>query len=283
MHRFLAPALLVALVALAAPALAQPATATDSLADSVATTVDSTAAPAISAAEAARQDSLEQIRAMRARARASYEEGSNLLQAEDFAGALIRFEDGIAIDSNSVGNTYGRAFALAQLDRESEAIEGFLRAGRLADAVGDTATARLARTSREGIVARRASAVAPVYGQVDELMAAIPPTRESGEQAVALMESIDEAALEDLAYHYRWARALNAAERFADAAEHAEHAIRMSTDEADRSAYYYEFGVALKGMGQATPARDAFERARTGAWAAWAEYQITAMGTAAGN
>jgi tetratricopeptide (TPR) repeat protein len=261
--------------ALAVPAGAQ--TATDSLhahADSAAS-ADSAAA---AAAAAARRDSIQAIITMRARAQAHYEEGSQLLQANDFEAALIRFEDGIAVDPSSVGNTYGRAFALAQLGREEEALEGFMRAAIVAEAVGDTAAVRLARTSRDGLVARRAAGVAPVYNQVDQILANIPPTLEAGNQAVELMSSVEGRALEDLAYHYRWARSLNAAERFADASAHAENAIRLSEDEEDRSAYYYEMGVALKGMGQATPAREAFDQARTGAWAAWAEYQIAAMG-----
>lgn len=280
MHRLLAPVLLVVLAAISAPALAQTATPDTIQADALVDSAASADAAAQAAAAAARRDSIEAIRTMRARAQASYEEGSSLLQAEDYAGALIRFEDGIAVDSSSVGNTYGRAFALAQLGRDEEAIVGFVHAGRLADAVGDTAASRLARSSREGIVARRAASVAPVYTQVDELMATIPPTRESGDRAVALMTTIDEIALKDLVYHYRWSRALNAAERFADAAEHADHAVRLSDSEEDRSAYYYELGVALKGMGQVTPAREAFEQARTGAWAAWAEYQIASMASA---
>jgi tetratricopeptide (TPR) repeat protein len=153
-----------------------------------------------------------------------------------------------------------------------------MRAAIVAEAVGDTAAVRIARTSRDGLVARRAAAVAPVYAQVDEVLASVPPTLEAGNQAVELMTTVEGRALEDLAYHYRWARALNAAERFADASEHAENAIRLSEDEDDRSAYYYEMGVSLKGMGQATPAREAFDQARTGAWAAWAEYQIASMG-----
>jgi tetratricopeptide (TPR) repeat protein len=277
MHRLLAPVLLLAVAAFAVPVGAQ--TATDTLhahADSAATADSASAAAA--AAAAARRDSIQAIITMRARAQAHYEEGSRMLQAEDFEGALIRFEDGIAVDASSVGNTYGRAYALAQLGREEEALEGFMRAAIVAEAVGDTAAVRLARSSREGLVARRAAAVAPVYTQVDQVLSTIPPTLEAGQQAVALMEGVEGRALEDLAYHYRWARSLNAAERFADASEHAENAIRLSEDEEDRSAYYYEMGVALKGMGQATPAREAFDQARTGAWAAWAEYQIASMG-----
>jgi tetratricopeptide (TPR) repeat protein len=283
MPRFLAPAL-AALVALAAPASAQTATSDSVDSNAVATAADSAASAAASAASAAaaaraaaRRDSIEALVALRARAQASYEEGSEFLQREDFEGALIRFEDGIAIFPESVGNTYGRAFALAQLGREEEAVVGFQRAAVLAEAVGDTTAVRLANQSREGIISRRLAGVAPVYNQVDGLLAEVPPTREAGEQAVALMTGVEGVALEDVSYHYRWARALNAAERFADAAEHAETAITMSVDESDRSGYFYEFGVALRGMGQVAPARDAFEQARTGAWSAWADYQLASM------
>jgi tetratricopeptide (TPR) repeat protein len=276
MPRFLAPAL-AALVALAAPASAQTATSDSVDTNTVATAADSAASAAAAARAAARRDSIEALVALRARAQASYEEGSEFLQREDFAGALIRFEDGIAVHPESVGNTYGRAFALAQLGREEEAVVGFQRAAALAEAVGDTAAVRLANQSREGIISRRLAGVAPVYNQVDGLLAEVPPSREAGEQAVALMAGVDGVALEDVSYHYRWARALNAAERFADAAEHAETAITMSVDESDRSGYFYEFGVALRGMGQVAPARDAFEQARTGAWSAWADYQLASM------
>jgi len=275
MPRLLASAALLALSALAAPVIAQTATPDTVDADTVTAAVDSAAA----AVTAARRDSIEAILALRARAQASYEEGSELLQAEDYEGALIRFDDGIAVFPESVGNTYGRAFALAQLGRDEDAVAGFLRAAELGEVAGDTAAVRLANTSREGIVSRRLAAVGPVYDQVDALMVDVPPTSEAGTQALALLESVDDQALRDIGYHYRWSRALNAAERFADAAEHAEHAIDLSTHEADRSAYYYEFGVSLRGMGQAGPARDAFEQARTGAWAAWADYQLASMGT----
>jgi hypothetical protein len=99
MYRLLAPVLLVALAAMSAPAFAQTAAHDSTHADSVA--VDTTATvedPAAAAAADARRDSIDAILTMRARAQASYEEGSNLLQAEDFAGALIRFEDGITVD-----------------------------------------------------------------------------------------------------------------------------------------------------------------------------------------
>ncbi|HYE95239.1 MAG TPA: hypothetical protein VD962_03450 [Rubricoccaceae bacterium] len=283
MHRIVLGALL-AFVALASPAAAQPDTTTTAALDSLASAADSLSAAADSLAaaarEAARRDSLAAARTRRERAQESFEAGSEQLRAQNYTGALETFERGLRIDSTNILNTYGRAFALAQLGRNEEAIISFDRAIRMAEAEDDTAAVRLARTSREGVVSQW---TASTYATVDPLIQAEPIPKESGEQAVSLLAPLATGLQNDLGFNYRYARALNAAERFADAALHAEQAVNLSVNEADRSPYYYELGMSLKGMNQVGQARTAFEQARTGTWGQWAEYQLGVLATMTGG
>ncbi len=284
LSRAAGPLALVAALASAPAARAQ--TPPESALDSLAMTADTLAAAADSLAAAAREqsrrdslqavsDSLAALLERREQAQVEYDAGTALLQQENFAEAMVRFDAGLAIDSTNFGSQYGRAFALAQLGRADEALPAFDRAIRLAEAADDTTALGLARTSREGVANQMAAAAAAVYVRVDSLLNVNPLTREAAEQALPLLADAEAGgAPADLAFHYRYARALNAAERFAAAADHAQQAVEMSTGEADRSAYYYELGLALKGMNQNGQALDAFEEAKTGTWAGWAEYQI---------
>ncbi len=62
---------------------------------------------------------------------------------------------------------------------------------------------------------------------------------------------------------------------------YAQTAVETSSGQPDRSAYYIQLGLVQRGAGDMDAARSAFESAKDGSWASWADHYLREMDTAA--
>ncbi len=205
-------------------------------------------------------------------AREAFNEGNALLRGGDNEGALAKFEAGLRMDPRSARNAYGKALALAQLDREDDASVAFENAIQLASAANDSETASAARRALGTISYRNAVG----------LLQAFPLPADAAQSALPLLQKADEGDLGQAMLPYQFARVYNALEQYEEAERYAMDAVdNRDQSAADNSALYYELGLARMGAGNTTGAIEAFELAKNGTWAGWAEHQITQINSAA--
>ncbi|MCH7638663.1 MAG: hypothetical protein IH855_04265 [Bacteroidetes bacterium] len=204
-------------------------------------------------------------------ARNAFNEGNALLRDDDNEGALAKFEEGLRLNPRSARNAYGRALALAQLEREDDASVAFDNAIQLADAANDEETAAAARRALGTISYRNA------IGQLQ----AFPLPADAAQSALPLLRKAEEGNLEQPMLPYQFARVYNALEQYEEAERYAMQAVENRDESADdHSALYYELGLARVGAGHTEGALEAFEMAKNGTWAGWAEFQINEINTA---
>lgn len=204
-------------------------------------------------------------------ARTAFNEGNALLREGDNEGALARFEEGLRLNQRSARNAYGRALALAQLEREDDASAAFDNAIQLADAADDDETATAARRALGTISYRNAIG----------LLQAFPLPADAARSALPLLRKAEESNLERPMLPYQFARVHNALEQYEEAERYAMLAVDNGDDcDDDCSGLYYELGLARMGAGNSEGALEAFEMAKDGTWGGWAEHQINEINTA---
>ncbi len=204
-------------------------------------------------------------------ARAAFNEGNALLRSGDNEGALAKFEEGLRQDPRSARNAYGKALALAQLEREDDASVAFENAIQLADAASDSETADAARRALGTISYRNAI----------EMLQAFPLPPDAAESALPLLQKAEDGDLDQAMLPYQFARVYNALEQYDNAVRYASAAVdNRDESAADNSALYYELGLAHMGAGDNAGALEAFELAKNGTWSGWAEHQITQINSA---
>ena len=196
-------------------------------------------------------------------ARRRFNEGNDLLRQEDYEGALAKFDAGLELDPANARNAYGRALALAQMDREDDAVAAFEQAIELADASADAETGTAARRALGTIAYRKATSK----------LQAFPLPQPTAAEALPLLEQAEAGNVDSPQLPYQFARVYNALERWDDAERYALQAVEAAED-GDQSALYYELGLARMGQGNTAGAREAFQSALEGQWSGWAEYQI---------
>ncbi|CAN5633212.1 hypothetical protein BH23BAC4_BH23BAC4_10460 [soil metagenome] len=198
-------------------------------------------------------------------ARGMFNQGNELLRAQDFQGALAQFERGIRLHDENARNHFGRAVALAQLNRREDAVESFIRARELAVEQGDTEMAQTA--------SRQVSTLALVQAQ--ELMGAQPLPEENAQRVVDMLAPAQDMMSGNSTYYYFLARSYNALGQHDDGARFAQLALDNATAQnGDHSPLNYELGYAEMHRGNEDAARTAFQEAMSGSYAGWAEYQI---------
>ena len=190
------------------------------------------------------------------------------MRDENYADALAKFEEGLAFNPTSVTNGYGRALALAQLDREDDAMEAFQNAVMLAEAAENEQIMTDARRWIGTTAYRRAT----------EMLQANPLPSETAEQTLPLLEQAEAGGIDSGQLPYQFARVYNAIGRHEDAARYAEQAIGANQG-GDLSPYYIELGLARKETGDIAGARTAFEEAKSGSWSSWAEHYLRELDT----
>lgn len=253
------------------------------------TPTDSTSLPADSAAAATpTYDAVA--------ARALYDEALVLYNDSSYTDALAKFDEALVANPVYPAALFGRSntlFNLGRLEDARLAYEATIAASQGADdsRVLAAATTTLQRV-RDAIAAQQAAeqqaaAIAAQNASIEAQSAAVesavalinadPLTAESAQQAFDLLETAREAGYDANAVAFYYARALNALDRGAEAIPYAEQALAANT-EPDASAYYIQLGIANRQAGNDAAARSAFESAKAGSWASWAEYYLREMG-----
>lgn len=278
MPRLLALGLLAALLAVTALPAAAQTTPTDSSAvrmDSTSAATDSTAAPRVIVQDPET-------------ARELFREGNTLLTADNGEGALAKYDEALLYNPAYARAALGRAQALAKLSRFEDARTAYQTAIRMAGTADDAearATAQRGLTQLTNALGRQASAAdqGAKVQSATSMLQADPVSPAAAAQAYALLEEARTSGYDANLVAFFYAKALNVMGRHADAATYAQAAVTASEGQPDRSAFYIQLGLAHMGAGDKDAARTAFEAAKAGAWASWAEHYITQLDAPAGG
>ena len=267
-------------------ALVAPASAQETIPDSVALPADSVAA-----------DSVAVIEPDPERARGLYEDGRTALTASDYEQALAQFDQALVYNESYAVAALGRGQALAQLRRLEDsrsALESAVAMAEASDASNSGSVKRSAQRYLDQITqaieqrdasaaqqqaAQQASAAAAETGgkvnQAIEILQASEVTEAQAIDAYALLEQARMAGYDADQVAYYYAKALNTMNRGADAIPYAETALAQSEGQEDRSLYYIQLGLAHMGAGNTDDARAAFESITEGqSWHGWAQHYI---------
>jgi tetratricopeptide (TPR) repeat protein len=214
------------------------------------------------------------------RSRVLFNEGFELLGQGDYEAALAKFEEGLALDPSNNRNAFGRAMALAQLDRQDEAFEAFDQAIALSEAADDAETLGAARRAHGLLSYSRAMPLLEASPLPQEAASEALPLLAVVEGALPLLQEAGDETVNANALPYQLARVHNVLGNYEDAVRYAEQAVQLNEGAADMSAFYIELGLAHRGAGNIEGARAAFEQARTGAWGSWAEHYLRELDAA---
>lgn len=275
--------LLLALAVLALPAAAQT---TDSTATgtTVAAATDSTAS-----------DSTAFV-ADPARARPLYDEALALGRSSNYEAALLKYEESLMHNPGFAPSAFGRAQALAQLGRLDDARTAFEAAVAAARAADDSAVLtasqrgltqvqaaieqREANAAAQGAAATEAARVQAITDAINEatgLLNADPVTPDAAQQAFDALERARTNGYDANLVAFYYAKALLALDRGTEAVPYAQTAVDAAEAGSDRSGLYIQLGLAQRAAGDMAAARAAFEAAREGAWASWADHYLREM------
>jgi tetratricopeptide (TPR) repeat protein len=220
-------------------------------------------------------------------------------QTRDFAAALALYDRALVADPTYAPAHLGRGNMLSQLGRNADARTAYeaaiaastdrpeyavvlpvatRNAAIVADLLVQEAEAhRQSEAGRAQAAAVEAQAAA--IASATALLTADPVTPEAAQQAYDLLEQARAAGYDPSSVAFYYAKALNSLGRGADALPYAEQALAASTD-ADKSVFYIQIGIANRFAGNDPAARAAFESAKAGSWAGWADHYLAEMGPA---
>jgi tetratricopeptide (TPR) repeat protein len=230
-------------------------------------------------------------------------EARRVEQTSDFAAALALYDRALVADPTYAPALLGRGNMLSQLGRNADARTAYEAAIAASTdkpeyaVVLPVATRNAAIVAdllvQEAEVARQNAAVAAQTEAVAEQTAAIeaatalltadPVTPEAAQQAYDHLERARTAGYDANAVAFYYAKALNSLGRGAEALPYAEQALAaaIAADAtADVSAFYIQLGIANRFAANDPAARAAFESAKAGSWAGWADHYLAEMGPA---
>lgn len=258
MTRFSLLGLLALALLVAAPTRAQDAP------------VDTTALPT---------DSVRTVEPNPEKARELASEANDMYQNGDYEGALARYDEALVYEEGNARIELGRARALKQLQRFDESRTSYERTLALAQASDDEQAQTFARRELEVLqtaLSQRASAqaIGETVQRAIDLLQTEPVTEAAAGEAYGLLEQARASGYDANLAAFYYAKALNALGRGAEAVPYAQTAVTASEGEADRSAYFIQLGLAQQAAGDKDAARAAFESAKTGAWAGWADHYL---------
>ena len=214
------------------------------------------------------------------KARELYTEGNEVLRS-DPARALEKYDESLLYNETYAVAALGRAQALVGLRQMDEAVEAYEAAIALAQAGGDD---RVVTRGREQLAQIRdsmeqraaaqadAEATAAAVRRASDLLQTDPVSVAQANEALQLLEQAEAAGVEPSGLAFYYAKAYNALDRGAEAVPYAQAALDTSTG--DQSAFYIQLGLAHKSAGNVAEARAAFESAKEGSWAGWADHYL---------
>lgn len=266
---------------LAAPAFAQD-TPTETVPDPAPVMADTVMADT-TAAEPAFVPSPEKAREL-------YSEGNERLQQSDFEGAIEKYDEALLNNPDYSFPALGRAQALVALGRTTDARAAFDQAIALGNTANQADVVRNARTQLADMMEREEQAVA-AQASADQLSNAVtrsaqllqndPVTEAQAREALGLLQMAEAGGVDADGLAFYYAKAHLTLGEFAQAVPYAQTAVETSSGQPDRSAYYIQLGLVQRGAGDMDAARSAFESAKDGSWASWADHYLREMDTAA--
>lgn len=219
------------------------------------------------------------------KARELYAEGNEMLRS-DPEGALAKYDEALLYNQQYAVAALGRAQALVGLRQMDEAAEAYQSAITLAQAGGDDRVVSRAREQLAQInesMAQRAEAQASADAtgaavrRASDLLQTDPVSVAQANEALQLLQQAEEGGVEASGLAFYYAKAYNALDRGAEAVPYAQAALDASTG--DQSAFYIQLGLAHKSAGNTDAARAAFESAKAGSWAGWADHYLRELDT----
>ncbi len=205
-------------------------------------------------------------------AQIEYKLGLSSTQADDFAGALRHFDNGIARFPSYSKNYLGRGLALKKLDRLDDAIAAFQQAIQAGDAEADRQTSRAATEAiRDHFVFVASSALSKNGGR---------PSSADVEEAMASLAKATELLEADSDILYYTALAYKAKGDLANTVASADKALELHRgSRTDKAKIWFVKGEALVALGDAAGARAAFTEAAVGQYKASAEHYLETLGS----
>ena len=226
------------------------------------------------------------------KARELYSEGNERLQQSDFEGAIEKYDEALRNNPEYSYPALGRAQALVALGRTDEARAAFDQAIALGNTAGKAdvvrgATEQLAalneREAQAAEAQASAQAVTDAITNATQLLQGDAVSEAQATEALGLLQTAEAGGVDASGLAFYYAKAHLALGQFAEAVPYAQTAVEASEGQPDRSAYYIQLGLVQRGAGNLDAARAAFEGAKDGSWASWAEHYLREMDAAAAD
>ena len=198
-----------------------------------------------------------------------YNIGKGLIEQENFAGALERFNDGIEVYPSYVNNYEGKALALKKLERIDEAIQAYEDLIAFGNEHNDTQALRKGET---GIRDHFNFLASSALGRRAE------PSASDAREAIASLEELQERVDPDADTYFYLAVANNALGNYDEAVSLADQALGLHRgSRTDAAKIHFTRGEALMYAGNITAAKESFENARFGSYKSPAEHYLETL------
>ena len=223
------------------------------------------------ASELARQENDVEVaeRSASNAAKIDYNIGKGLIEQENFAGALERFNDGIELYPSYVKNYEGKALALKKLERVEEAIQAYQDLIAFGNEHNDT---QALRKGEEGIRDHFNFLASSALGRRSE------PSASDAREAIANLEELQKIVDADADTYFYLAVAHNALGNYDQAVSHADQALGLHRgSRTDAAKIHFTRGEALMYAGNITAAKESFENARFGNYKSPAEHYLETL------
>lgn len=190
-----------------------------------------------------------------------YNLGKQQLEQGNFAEAIKAYEKGIDFAPNFSNNYFMKGYALKQQEKADEAITWYEKAVEVAQEQGNTAIVNKANNNIAGIYLERAS---KAFDQ------------ENYEVAIGYIDQATEYIEPDASTYYQYARAYNGLNQYEQALQAATNGLDVvnSNNRQDVSNLNFEKGIAHKNLGQKQEAIDAFRNVTAGPYQQNAKYEL---------
>ncbi|MXW64970.1 MAG: tetratricopeptide repeat protein [Bacteroidetes bacterium SB0662_bin_6] len=198
-----------------------------------------------------------------------YNIGKGLVEQENFAGALERFNAGIAMYPSYVNNYEGKALALKKLERVEEAIQAYEALIAFGNEHSDSQALRKGET---GIRDHFNFLASSALGRRAE------PSASDAREAIASLEELQERVDPDADTYFYLAVAHNALGNYEQAVSLADQALSLHRgSRTDAAKIHFTRGEALMYAGNITAAKESFENARFGSYRSPAEHYLETL------
>ena len=202
-------------------------------------------------------------------AKIDYNIGKGLIEQDNFAGALERFNDGIELYPSYVKNYEGKALALKKLERVEEAIQAYQDLIAFGNEHNDT---QALRKGEEGIRDHFNFLASAGLGRRSE------PSASDAREAIANLEELQKRVDADADTYFYLAVAHNALGNYDQAVSHADQALSLHRgSRTDAAKIHFARGEALMYAGNITAAKESFENARFGNYKSPAEHYLETL------